>query len=109
VVSLFHRAKTVNFTLSPVFTALFAFCFAVTLGVVWEIYEFTMDYFLNTNMQKYALENGELLVGKAALADTMKDLIVDAIGAFVMSVIGYISLKHNKGWLERLQVKFIDE
>ena len=105
VVSLLNKLEKITFTLSPLFVALFAFCFAVTLGVIWEIYEFAMDYLLKTNMQKYALETGELLIGQTALKDTMKDLIVDATGAFVMSVIGYISLKHNKGWLERIEVK----
>ena len=39
------------------------------------------------------------------IAVTMKDLIVDALGAFVMSSIGYVSLKYNRGWLERIQIK----
>ena len=56
-------------------------------------------------MQKFALENGTQLVGRAALADTMEDLIVDCIGAFTMSIIGYISLKHKKGWIEKLLIK----
>lgn len=103
LVSLLNKAESVTFSLSPVFVALFAFCFAVSLGVIWEIYEFTIDCFLHTNSQKYALETGELLIGQAALMDTMKDLIVDAIGAFTVSVIGFISLKYKKGWLEQLQ------
>ena len=105
LVSLLNKSEAVTFSLSPVFVALFAFCFALALGVLWEIYEFTVDFLLNTNMQKYALESGEPLVGQAALVDTMKDLIVDAAGAFVISVVGFISLKHNKGWLDRLQLK----
>lgn len=44
------------------------------------------------------LDNGTALIGQAALQDTMKDIIVDAIGALVMSTIGYISLKYKKGW-----------
>ena len=91
--------------LSPLFVVIFSFCFAVTLGVVWEIYEFTFDGVLGLNMQKFALESGEALIGRAALVDTMKDLIVDALGAFIMSIIGYISLKYKKGWIEKLQVK----
>lgn len=105
VVSLLNKSESVTFTLSPVFVALFAFCFALALGALWEIYEFSVDTFLHTNSQKYALESGEPLVGRAALADTMKDLIVDAIGAFAISAIGYVSLKRNKGWLERFRVK----
>jgi len=105
VVSLLNKSENVSFSLSPIFVSLFAFCFAVTLGVMWEIFEFAVDSFLGTNMQKFALENGEPLVGQAALMDTMKDLIVDAIGAFVMSVIGFISLKYEKGWLEKVRLK----
>ena len=106
IVSLLNKCESITFSLSPIFVALFAFCFALSLGVIWEIYEFAVDYFLGTNMQKYAYECGEALVGQAALLDTMKDLIVDAIGAFTISVIGYISLKYDKGWLERLQIRF---
>ncbi|MCL1916902.1 MAG: hypothetical protein FWG14_01095 [Peptococcaceae bacterium] len=104
IVSLLNKSESVAFSLSPIFVAIFAFCFALALGTLWEMYEFIVDSILNTNMQKYALESGEPLIGQEALADTMKDLIVDAIGAFIISVIGYISLKHNKGWLDHVKV-----
>lgn len=55
-------------------------------------------------MQKFALENGTNLVGRMALMDTMKDLIVDSIGALVISIIGYISLKYKKGWFDKLMI-----
>lgn len=58
-------------SMSPAFVALFTFCFALTLDVLWEIYEFTVDALFQTNMQKYALEGGEALTGQAALQDTM--------------------------------------
>ena len=93
-------------SLSPVFVALFAFCFAVSLGVIWEIYEFTADCFFYTNMQKFALESGEPLVGQQALMDTMKDLVVDMAGALFVSVIGFISMKRKKGWLARFQLRY---
>lgn len=101
-VSFLNNAEKVPMHLSPMFVVVFAFCFAITLGVVWEVYEFTADGLLGTNMQKFGLEDGTGFIGRAALADTMKDLIVDAVGAFVMSVIGYISLKYKKGWVENL-------
>ena len=105
VVSLLNKSKNIQMSLSPAFVAIFAFCFALSLGTIWEVYEFVMDLFLDSNMQTYALENGTPLIGQAALVDTMKDLIVDALGAFSISVIGYISLKHEKGWLSRFQLK----
>ncbi len=104
-ITFLNRTDKVPMNLSPVFVVTFAFCFAVTLGVFWEIYEFTADGLLHTNMQKFGLEDGTPFPGRLALADTMKDLIVDTIGAAVMSVAGYISLKYQKGWVEKLLLK----
>jgi hypothetical protein len=104
-ITLLNKSERVPMNLSPIFVALFSFCFGVTLGVVWEIYEFTFDGLLGLNMQKFALQNGTLLFGRAALADTMKDLIVDGIGALVISAIGYISLRYKKGWVDKLLIR----
>lgn len=104
VVSLLNKQEKLNVNLSPFFVALFSFCFAITMGVIWEIYEFTFDGLLGLNMQKFALENGVNLVGRVALSDTMKDLIVDSIGAFVISLLGYVSLKYKKGWIDKLLI-----
>lgn len=42
-----------SFNLSPLFVAIVSFCFSMTIGVIWEFYEFASDqYFLNTDMQK---------------------------------------------------------
>lgn len=87
-VTLLNKTDKIPLNLSPLFIAIFAFCFAVTLGVFWEIYEFTFDGVLGLNMQKFALESGEQLMGRAALQDTMKDLIVDCLGAFIMALVG---------------------
>lgn len=104
VINFLNRTDRVPMNLSPVFVAFFTLCFAVFLGVVWEFYEFTADGILHTNMQKYALESGEPLIGRAALMDTMKDLIVDTVGALVMAVVGYISIRYQKGWVEKFQL-----
>lgn len=103
LISLLNKSKSVQ--ISPLFAALFAFCFAVAAGTVWEIYEFSMDCLLGTNMQKFMLENGEMLIGQSALADTMKDIIVDSIGALTVSIVSYISMKHGNGWPERMQLR----
>ena len=104
-VSLFNNEENFHLKLTPFFVAMFSFMFAIMLGVLWEVYEFAFDGLLGLNMQKFMLESGEQLVGRAALADTMEDLIVDMLGAFVMSVIGYISLKYKKGWVESMIIK----
>ena len=94
-----------NVQLNAFFVAFFAFCFAMTLGGIWEMYEFASDSILGTNMQKFALRNGILLSGQDALADTMEDIIVDGIGALVASTIGYISLKYQTTLLNSLKLK----
>lgn len=95
-VAILNKSEKVLFHLSPLFVSLFAFCFAITIGTLWEIYEYTFDGLLGLNMQKFITPDGTVLVGHAAIVDTMEDLMIDAFGGLVASVIGYFSLKHNK-------------
>lgn len=99
-----HESEHVN--LNAFFIAFFAFCFAMMIGGVWEIYEFVSDGVLSTNMQKFAIESGIELQGRDALSDTMEDIIVDAIGALVASTIGYMSLKYDSAFIKSLTLKF---
>ena len=43
VVTILNRDRHVSMNLSPLFVCLFAFCFSVTIGSLWEIYEFLGD------------------------------------------------------------------
>lgn len=52
MVDLLNRSERVVFTLSPVFIAIVAFCFSMTIGVIWEFFEFGMDQLLGYDMQK---------------------------------------------------------
>lgn len=96
LVNFLNDSEHIGIQLSPFFVALFAFCFALSAGAAWEIYEFTFDGLLSLNMQKYALESGASLIGREALTDTMKDIIVDALSALAVSAAGYYQLK--KQW-----------
>lgn len=98
-VAILNKSEKVMFHLSPLFVSLFAFCFAITIGTLWEIYEYTFDGLLGLNMQKFITPDGTVLVGHAVIVDTMEDLMIDAFGGLVASIIGYFSLKHNKSWL----------
>jgi len=75
--------------------AVLAFCFAVALGTLWEIFEFFMDSAFGLNMQK--ARDLELVYGefdtRLGVMDTMVDLILNSIGAAVASVAGYFYLK----------------
>ena len=52
LIMLLNNDDRLTFDLSPLFLALVAFCFSMTIGVLWEFYEFFMDYFLGSDMQK---------------------------------------------------------
>ena len=52
LVILLNDDERLTFDLSPLFLALVAFCFSMTIGVLWEFFEFGMDLFFHTDMQR---------------------------------------------------------
>lgn len=96
VVDALNEDKNISIKLSPLFVALFAFCFSLAGGAIWEIYEFTLDSVMGLNMQKHTTEAGVGLPGTVALADTMKDIIVDALSALVVAITGYFVLRRKR-------------
>lgn len=133
MIDILNRSTKFHKMLTPVFVALVAFCFSMTVGVLWEFIEYGMDKTFNTDMQKdrilttvsstllneegknqeevikdiektiiYGTYNGEesaitidggfLDIG---LNDTMKDLIVNFIGAVVFSILGLLYIKNR--------------
>lgn len=125
MIDILNNSPKFHISLSPVFVAFVAFCFSMTVGVMWEFFEFGMDVFTTTDMQKdwivngissvslnpsglnspitlkdieytaiycknvaepLIIENGYLDIG---IIDTMKDLLVNLIGAVVFSIMGY--------------------
>ncbi len=88
----------------PGLIVFFAFCFAVTLGTIWEIFEFGMDQIFGYNMQK------PMLLDDSGLFDTMFDLIFDVVGALIASIWGYFYLKREKtGYIRTLVEKFVEK
>ena len=81
----------------PFAVAFFAFCFALAIGAIWEIFEFGMDQIFGLNMQK------------SGLMDTMADLIMDFIGALIGAGAGYAYLRGRaKGGLMGLIDDFVE-
>lgn len=138
LVDLLNKNDNFKVKLSPVYLAIVAFCFSMTIGVFWEFFEFTMDNCFNMDMQKDTVitsissvtldpeglnnpvvikdidtvfVNGEKLPVTGyldiGLYDTMEDLFVNFVGAFVFSVIGFLYAK-NKG-KNRIAEQFIPE
>ena len=52
LVDILNRNERFKFELSPAFMAIVAFCFSMTIGVVWEFFECAMDLFFGQDMQK---------------------------------------------------------
>ena len=127
LVDLLNQSDRIKFELSPLFLSIVAFCFSMTIGVVWEFFEFGMDQLFFLDMQKDTVvhtistvmldpaggnvpykisgitetlvQGQELGLGgylDIGLIDTMKDLLVNFIGAVVFSVIGYFHVKYRK-------------
>ena len=84
--------------------SVFAYTFAITLLVVWEFYEFfadTISYNIDEssarNMQRWQWINEWLTFPQDyGLYDTMTDLWVGAVGAFVVVVVGYLLIKNKQ-------------
>ncbi len=130
LIDIFNRSERFSLKMSPYFVAFTAFCFSMTVGVLWEFFEFGADMLTGSDMQKdwivtavnsvkfdptqsnevihkeitSVIVNGEdwmnnqLLGGylDIGLIDTMKDLIVNFIGAVVFSLFGIVYLKKRK-------------
>lgn len=103
LVYVLNETDDIGLTMTPGFVAFFAFMFAVGFGALWEIYEFAMDGFFGTNMQKPMLDD------PSGLTDTMWDMIVNTLGALVICSMGYGYLKTSgsESFLERLIDTFI--
>lgn len=134
LIDILNRKEFFHATMSAAFVALVAFCFSMTIGVLWEFFEYGMDTMFLTDMQKdrivttvstvnlhpdgknkpivvkdientiiesidengnkvkTIIEGGYLDIG---INDTMKDLIVNFVGAVTFSIIGLLYIKNK--------------
>ena len=137
LVDVLNQNDRIKFSLRPVYMAIVAFCFSMTVGVLWEFFEYFADFFLHTDMQKdriiteissvmldptnsntpviidgikdVAVNGSSLGLGgylDIGLHDTMKDLLVNFIGAVVFSIIGFIYVK-SRGKKKTIAAMFI--
>jgi hypothetical protein len=102
LVYVLNEDERIDLHLRPRFVALFAFLFAVTTGTLWEVFEFSMDNLIGTNMQK------PMFGDASGLTDTMWDLIMDTFGAGLISLFGWWHLARKRRSLMEIWVrKFI--
>lgn len=148
-VDLLNR-NSKNVKLSALYLVIVAFCFSMTIGVLWEFFEFGMDQLFGKDMQKdfivtsfqstkldptnnqtvipvrditstlintasgetVVVDGGYLDIG---IIDSMKDLLVNFLGAIVFCTFGFIYLKVGekskvaKTVVEGMKVQSVDE
>ena len=134
LVDILNHNEDFHINMSPSFAALVAFSFSMTVGVMWEFVEYSVDHYLEKDMQKDKIvdkiqsvkinpeglnipvvleditrteiysNNGEKVTTidggflDIGINDTMKDLIVNFLGAFVFSIFGYLYTKNKEGY-----------
>lgn len=143
LLDMINRDGNIKFQLSPLYLALVAFCFSMTVGVLWEFFEFGADIIFHTDMQKdtYLTDiytvmldtektntvipvegiagvtvqgaSGDVVLPTyldIGLFDTMKDLMVNFVGALVFSIIGYFFVKEKgEGRIARQFIPRLEE
>lgn len=90
LVYVLNENERIDLHMRPRFVAFFAFLFAVAVGALWEIFEFSMDQLIGTNMQK------PMLGDPSGLTDTMWDMIVNTLGALAISALGWWYMKRSE-------------
>lgn len=73
LVDILNREEKISLHLSPFFMAVTAFCFSMTIGVLWEFFEFFMDWFFHTDMQRDTVVH---VIHSAALDMTHSNKVV---------------------------------
>lgn len=103
LVYVLNESEHVDVHMRPRFVALFAYLFAVSVGTLWEIFEFAMDQIVGTNMQK------PMFGDTSGLTDTMWDMIVNSLGAICISALGWWYMKRRRqSFIEAWIRKFIN-
>ena len=104
VIEYLDKEYTIPLSISPLFMSLTVVSVALAIGAVWEIGEYTVDDIFHTNNQQYMKSTRSTLydkddvplVGHEALADTMKDLMLDLGGAVVVATIEYKKIERKQ-------------
>lgn len=126
LVNMLNDSDRARIKMSPSFLLVASFCFSMTIGVLWEFFEYGVDTFLGADMQKdtiitkinsvtfdskkenkvYSIDIDSVVINgeewnyggyiDIGLIDTMNDLLVNALGAIFFSIFGYFGLKSKK-------------
>ncbi len=96
LVILLNDDERLTFDLSPFFLALVAFCFSMTIGVLWEFFEFFMDWFFHTDMQRdtvvYAIHSAALDPTRSNIVVTIPEIHDVVINGQSLGMGGYLDI-----------------
>lgn len=103
LVDMFNRNERFSLELSPIFMAIVAFCFSMTIGVLWEFFEYSMDHFLLFDMQKDTVVNmlstvtlDPTVSNKTVVLKNITDVIVVSDGRQIpLGLGGYLDIGLN--------------
>lgn len=87
-----HRVRV-----APMYVSIITFSLAVSVGTLWEIFEFLMDRYVGLDMQK------------SGLIDTMTDLIINSVGALAAAAIGFFYVRDEDSLLGRRLIRNLVE
>lgn len=109
LISVLNNVDKGEGKVSVAFACVFAFSVTATIGIVWEVFEFAADSIMGVNMQRAYVSTvegsrGAPLLGQEALLDTMKDIILDLVGSFIVCVGSAIYIKKTNSSIEKLTV-----
>lgn len=90
LIYVLNENERADLHMKPFFIAFFAFMFAVSMGAIWEVFEFAMDEIFDTQMQKPMLDD------PSGLTDTMWDIIVDAAGALIICTFAWVYMRRQR-------------
>lgn len=108
LVDLMNKDNRIKFQLSPLFMAIVAFCFSMTIGVIWEFFEFGMDTFLGLDMQKDTIINHLTSVSldptKSNIPITINNIKEVVINGKNLGLGGYLDI----GLIDTMQDLFVN-
>ena len=85
LVDMLNRTEKFSLSLSPVFMSIVAFCFSMTIGVLWEFFECGMDQLMMLDMQKDAVVNSISSVMLDPLGLNNRVMIQDIVDTIVVT------------------------
>lgn len=108
LLDILNRNDRFKFQISPVYMAIVAFCFSMTVGAVWELFEFSMDFFFGLDMQKDMIISSVNSVSLDLTRSNEVISITDIVATEIITASGEVIRLSDYGITGYLDVGIID-